>query len=80
MPVPEAAMNEDDLPARGKDDVWATGEVSPVEPVSIAELVEKSADGPLRSRILTPDPPHVLAALVWCEPIHCFPWVPKLHP
>src|SRR5271166_2529215 len=63
-------MDKDYLSARGKYDVGSAGQFLAVEPVSVAELVQKAAHDHLRNRILAPNPAHILAALIRPESIH----------
>jgi ribosomal protein L12E/L44/L45/RPP1/RPP2 len=37
-------MDEDRFPSAGKDEVWLSGEVSAMQPVSIAEAMQEAAN------------------------------------
>ncbi len=40
MPMPEAAVNQNDLPVLGQDHVWAAGKILAVQAEAISETVE----------------------------------------
>ena len=47
--VPEASMDENDLLASGKDQIWPAGELVIMQPVTIPKGVHEAADDKLRS-------------------------------
>jgi len=44
MSVPEASMNENRFPFARKDEVWLSGKVSAMQPISIAEAMQEAAN------------------------------------
>lgn len=63
MPVPETAMNKNDLPARRKTDVGCSGKIGSMQAVAVAETAQQSPDGELGTSIPRTDTGHVGAAL-----------------
>ena len=64
VPVPEAAVNEDDGFVFRKNDVGFSGEIFYMQAEPVSGFVQHGADDYFRLRVLAPDPAHVpLAAL-----------------
>ena len=64
MPVPEAAVDEDDFPAAGKDEIRLARQVLAVQPEAVAHAVDEAADQQLDLAVLGADAAHQLAALL----------------
>ena len=62
MLVPETAVYEDDRFPRREHKIGNSGQVAPVQDVTVAEPVEKATDLHFRSGVGTPYPTHDLAA------------------
>jgi hypothetical protein len=60
MPVPIAAMHEDDCPRTWHYDIGATLETPVVQPVAYPDAVKEETDEPLRLRVRPADAGHVL--------------------
>jgi hypothetical protein len=58
VPMPETAMNENDLRQSRKYEVRRSWKVSAVEAKAKSQLVHKSPNGHFRLGILAFDPPH----------------------
>jgi hypothetical protein len=71
MEVPEAAVDEDDLPPAGEDQIRVTrkpGATGPaVQPVPVPLRVEEAAYQQFRLGVFAPDPGHIPAALLGGE-------------
>ena len=63
VPVPEAAVHEDDGPVPLQHDVWTSRQAPVVKPKPVAKSVEHRTDGNFRSGIAGLDPGHVPAAV-----------------
>lgn len=63
MPVPEAAMNEDDSPVFWENDVRLTRQARNMQPETEARSVKQAAQHQLGFRVLAPDAGHVPAAM-----------------
>lgn len=74
MTVPEAAMNEDHLPAATKDDVRAPRQIPSMQTKPVAAAMQKAADPQLRTRISGADTRHESAALGRRQPIGAHGW------
>jgi hypothetical protein len=70
MQVPEATVNKNHLPARGKYKVRFSGEVLTVKPEAVTVAVEQSAEEQLRRGIFRPDLPHIIAASFYAQLVH----------
>jgi hypothetical protein len=70
VPMPEAAVDEDDLPAWPEAQVRAAWQIAAVQPIAISERINQSAHNQLGLGVLAPDAPHALAALYRCECVH----------
>jgi hypothetical protein len=64
MPMPEAAMNEDHLPATFEDEVGFSGKGLPVKAVTVAQGVDETANLQFYTCALSPHTAHPLASLV----------------
>lgn len=72
--VPKAAVNQDDLLAKRKDEIRFAGEVSSMKAESVPKTVCDLADDYLRLRIFAPNPGHAVTALFWSQVVnHCPP-------
>jgi hypothetical protein len=70
MPMPEAAVNEDNfLPSR-KNDVRPAGKIPTVQAVTETEPPEEPSDPPFRFGVLGPDPAHPLASFERGQGVH----------
>lgn len=67
--VPEAPVNEHDLPESGKYKVWLAGESPDMQSIPKPHAVYKPADEELRVRVARPDLRHVGAALGLSKPV-----------
>ncbi len=63
MPVPEAAMNEDDLQPGGKHQVRATWEILAIHLKSVSQHVRQVLHHELGDSALGPNQAHALATL-----------------
>ena len=63
MPVPEAAVDEDDRAVFGEDDIRAPWQIASVEAIAEPERKETSPDHVLRLGVLSSNPGHAVAAL-----------------
>lgn len=73
MPVPEAAVDEDDGGVFRQDDVRPAVKLAVLRAVhreAVAEAVEHLAQCQLRLRVPPPDPGHDLGALFGSEDVH----------
>ncbi len=62
MPVPKAAMDEDDLSPAGKDEVRGAGQIAPMQAKPETQRVNEPADDDFRFSILALDQSHLAAA------------------
>ena len=69
MPVPEAAVNENDLSPARKNDIRLSRKVLPVKAEPVAKCVEFPADNQLRPCVLGLDRPHNPTSLLDCASI-----------
>ena len=67
MAVPKTAVYNDYPSKPAENEVGATGQISNMQPVPIAETVDKFADGEFGLGILRFDTGHSLASLCWTE-------------
>jgi hypothetical protein len=65
VPVPKAAVDEDDLFQARENQIRAARQPMIVKTIAEPHAVNHSANRHFRLRILTPDSPHVLASLIW---------------
>lgn len=70
MPMPKAAVYEDNLPVARKQNVWAAWEILPVKAKPISNLVQKVPYHLLRRGIPTDYARHYPASLFRCAPIN----------
>ena len=70
MPMPEAAVHEDDRMPLWKHDVWMTWQFGGMETVAEPQGVKMAAHDHLRLRVLRPNPAHDLASLFWGDGVH----------
>lgn len=56
--MPEAAVDEDDLPPSGKDQVGRAGQVAAMQAEAIAEAVDQASDGELGAGVLAANAGH----------------------
>jgi hypothetical protein len=70
MAMPETSMNEDRLLTTDEGDVGPSGEVFPMEPVAIAQSVQKRANDQLGLGMLRANPRHQSAAARLGSVIH----------
>jgi hypothetical protein len=68
--MPEAAVNENDLPSFNEDDVRLSGKIGSVEPESVAACPCDFSDQEFRFRIFAADERHALATLSPRQRIH----------
>lgn len=64
MPMPETAVNEDDLAPPRKHEVRVPWQVFPVQPIPIPQTMHESAHPHLRLRIVAVHPSHCAFALL----------------
>lgn len=69
MPVPKAAMNEDDSPKFRENDVRLTWQTGNVQSEAEARSVKQAAQHQLGFRVLAPDARHVPAAMFFRNPV-----------
>ena len=62
MPVPEAAVDEDDSAIAREDQVGLAGQFAAVQAITIAEAVKAAADEQFGPGVLAPDAGHHTAA------------------
>jgi hypothetical protein len=62
MPMPEATVDKDQLPASGKNQVWATRKFFFMQPIPIAERMHQASNSDFWLGIFGPNQPHTLAA------------------
>ena len=67
--VPIATVDENHLPARRKDDVWRSRQVSPMQAEAIPEPVQKPTKDDFRLSVFRPHARHDEAAAVWGDVI-----------
>jgi len=72
VPVPEAAVYEDDLPAARKRQVRVAGQAGAMQRVAEPEPVYHASHGHLRLGVLAPHAPHDRAACCRREGVHGF--------
>ena len=65
MPMPETAVDKDDLSPRGEDEVWLAGELGAVEAEAVAEAVDEGAEEPLGGGAGRADAGHALGSFGW---------------
>jgi hypothetical protein len=70
MPVPEAAVHENDLSSARKHEVRGARQAADVESVPEAERVDESPNDHLGFRILAPDARHIEPSLGGGEDVH----------
>ncbi len=58
MPVPEAAVYENDLPPGSEYDVRRTWKIANMKPVAVSQLMEKTTHDHLRLSVLLSDSRH----------------------
>ena len=68
--MPEATVNEDDLPSFGEHDVRLSGKAGNVQPESVPTCLCDLSDQEFRFRILAADERHALASLGARQCIH----------
>jgi hypothetical protein len=69
MAMPEAAIHKNHFAARGKNEIRISRQVFPMESEAIAEPVNETADGNLRTRVAAFDSTHNAAAFLIPHPI-----------
>ena len=70
VPMPEAAVDEDDRVPLWEHDIGMSGQFGRMQMVAEAQSVEVSAYKHLRLRVLRPNPAHDLASLLWGDGVH----------
>src|SRR5579871_169962 len=70
VPVPEAAMHENNLPSQPEDEIRTARQIPVVKPVAIAERVDKIADPQFRARVLGAHARHDFGAFLGRERVH----------
>lgn len=70
VPVPKAAMYEDDLAAPGEDEVGSPRELPAVKTVAVAEAMHQATNGHFRARTGGTDTGHDLGSLLWGNCVH----------
>ena len=70
VPMPEAAMDENDFAAADEGHVGTARQIAPVFPVAVAKAMGETPDLQLRNRILATDAGHPFASLGGRERIH----------
>ena len=70
MPIPETAVDEDDLAPAAKDQVGRAGQVAAMQAEAVAEGVDETADDELGAGVLAADAGRAFAALAETESIH----------
>lgn len=68
--MPEAAVEEDDLPTSGEDKVGLARQILPVQPEAVTETVDQVPQGKLWCCILRLYPSHVLTTAVFAKLVH----------
>ena len=70
MPMPETAVDEDDLAPTGEDQVGRAGQVAAMQAEAVAEGVDQATDGELGAGVLAADAGHAFGALGGGEAVH----------
>lgn len=68
--MPKAAVDEDDLAPRGKDQIRFARQSRAMEPKTVAQPVDQASDVNFGRAALALDPPHPLTALFRGERVH----------
>ena len=69
MPMPIAAMNEDDLAPLSEDDIRTPGQLLTMKPIAITQTMQHRSDQEFRLCISASDARHVLRASFRCQSI-----------
>ena len=69
VPVPKAAVDEDDGLVLGQHHVRPTRKFLSVQPETIAEPMQQRANDPFRCRVLAVDPAHVPTAAFFTQSV-----------
>jgi hypothetical protein len=70
VPVPEAAVYEDDLLQARKHEIRPTGKALGVQPEAVTEPENQLTDREFGLGVLVPNATHPLAALARCQGVH----------
>ena len=70
MPVPETAMNEDRLAARGKDQIGRARQAAVMQAVTEPHCMDETANEHFGLAVARLDTRHAGAALGWCQSVH----------
>ncbi len=62
MLMPETAMNENDFHSARENEIRPAGQIFAVQAVAVSHRMDETPHNQLRSGVLAPDAPHVLAA------------------
>jgi hypothetical protein len=70
MLMPKTAVYKEDFFSTNKNKIWFSGQVFPVQAVTVSTAVHKPPHEHFRLHILAPDRLHVLAAAPWRDRVH----------
>jgi hypothetical protein len=69
MTMPETSMDENDLAAAYKHQIWGSRKIAAVKPVPISHSMHQAANPHLGTCVFVSYAAHPLASLGWCQSI-----------
>jgi hypothetical protein len=69
MAMPKATVNENDGAFRWQDNIWASGQVSSMQPKSVAHGVERPSNDQFGLRVDATYATHESAAFLWRQDV-----------